>query len=326
MRAARSRRRSGGLRALGWAVLVAPLACASAARSSLDTVVPSLAAEEACRRAAVGLCARAQSCALAAQVFVFDDPGSCEDRTYATCLARYDGPGAAPFPSDCAAEITRATCHELVSPTTALFGEALLDVCPVSAGSFTDDAPCLRDGDCRSGACAATRTGACGRCVAQRREGESCLDVRCAAPLACIEGRCVQRAADGASCTQPFACRSGLCKEGRCKAGASHGEPCGPARDECDLSATAVCGPDLVCAALTIARAGEPCVLAGLSIPEPGTRLCTASAICEHAVCVAAPGWGEVCTTTCREGLSCRGGVCVRAGRGGPALRHCTPD
>lgn len=306
----------------GAAVLFAAACGGSAAPEPRELrAAASQAVFASCGAAASALCGRAGSCSPAYVRFFFESVADCEAMVRETCASRYAGPGAASAIDDCRSAAEVAPCEIVTDPTDALaFSTAALSMlraCRPSPGQYADHEPCLRDGDCASGACGELRRGGgCMGCVPRRRVGDACPvggegQARCEPGSACVGGTCRALLPVGASCAAREECASAACEGGRCAPLLGEGAPCSKETPACDLGRALVCGEDATCAPLAIVGPGEACDPLPGAVPPAGTRLCDARARCGDArTCEALPRSGEPCTDRCRIGLWCVDGRC----------------
>jgi hypothetical protein len=239
------------------------------------------AALEACRATAVSICSRAKTCGDALVALLYEKRESCETEIAAECASRYEGPSASGAVLPCASESIPCEALEMAlnrdfalteSPTNVL-----LRYCPIAPGQLDLGETCLRNGDCKSGACLATR--GCGHCAEPRGEGASCeISDECAVGLHCFRpmtgsGRCTRMRMTGQTCTKSeMPCAWGTCAGSVCRRFQGLGERCDEEGPLCNEASGLACASDLTCQPFIVD--GWDCEKHLLDTPDPGTRAC----------------------------------------------------
>lgn len=326
-------------RAVLLGVVALVLACSSEdPRPELESRPVSAATVAACRESGVAVCARLRSCAAQLLLTFYGSIETCERNTAAACEVKYSGPGSAQAPASCASSVAALACEELFE----LYGSSVtIHGCAVTPGAFPEDAKCLSDGDCASGACSrfvdCTHTPCtfpCGTCLGPPAgEGESCvLPGRCAPGLVCfapvfngppVRGTCVRPRRLGESCDDERPCSGGsifttcapkpgsvsttdrVCVE---RGGPDTGGLGGGCNGvDCAIAQGLGCDLNRVCSSVVLSPVGGVCDDLPL-VGRSGRFACDGTGRCANHVCVRAAALGEPCTST-TTGSTCAGGA-----------------
>jgi hypothetical protein len=299
--------RSFGAFALSSVTLV--VACSSSSSSSVS-------ADQAESDVSAAFCNRFNSCAPLFIQVAYGDVPTCQTRfklsVAPTLTATGTGATASQYET-CAGAFPSISCDDLLErnyPTS----------CQTAAGTLADGAACGESAQCKDQLC---RTGAgqtCGACSSLGAAGAACVqDGDCAYGLACNSLVCGAYSAAGATCdatTHP--CDPALtCKNGSCATPGAAGAACaGLGQSGCDTLNGLYCNASSVCAAVTVATAGQPCgLLAGGGYGVcGGGGLCKGSSGTTPGSCEAPAADGAACDATngppCLAPAVCDGSVC----------------
>lgn len=238
----------------------------------------SLTAASACDAYVTTVCNKLQECFPLALNSTYSDVAQCMDQTKLSCMSALGAQG------------TGATTAALDACTTAfksatcdvLLGGTVPDACKTPAGTLAD--------------------------------GKACGDLICDATR-----KCVEPGKQGDACSATKLCgRDVVCQKGTCDKPLALGATCNPAEPACDQARGHMCGANMTCEELKLAKPGEPCGVVKGQITSCGAHgRCKLAAGAQSGTCEAAAADGQPCDNQkgpgCLTPARCVKGVCTIA-------------
>jgi hypothetical protein len=296
----------------GLAVGIWLVACTAA--NNNDTA--NLTAAGACDANVQTLCNKLQECFPLGLSALYNDVAQCTERSKLSCMNTLgaQGTGATTATLDaCTTAFKSATCD-------VLLGAKVPDACKTPAGTLADGKACGDDAQCTSRYCAKT-SDACGQCTARAAVGGACVQSGdCAEGLVCnATGKCAEPGKQGEACSATKLCGTDLiCQKGTCDKPLALGATCNPVEPACDQRRGHICGANMTCEAIKLAKTGEPCGFVKGQITSCGAHgKCKLAAGAQSGTCEAPAADGQACDAQkgpgCLAPAKCVKGVCTIA-------------